>query len=157
MEGATWSNNTFTNVDSYGIWVNNATNSSISYNSFSNVTEGIIGGAENLTINNNIMDDCGLSYYAGAVGGCISIGSGNLPIDTGNITVYDNNITNVEQVGIMVFTGQNLLNNVDVYDNYVQGGLYGLLMTTYSSYGERPENVTTVSYTHLTLPTILLV
>tara|TARA_B100002052_G_scaffold141915_1_gene130028 strand:- start:5758 stop:10620 length:4863 start_codon:yes stop_codon:yes gene_type:complete len=142
VEGARWYNNTLINVDSFGFWLNNATNSSVSYNVLNNVTEGLIGGGENLTIHNNVLDECGWNWYAGVVGGCISVGGGSLPIDVGNITIYSNNISNIEQVGIMVYTGENLVNNIQVYNNTVQGGLYGFLMTTYGSFAERPENVT---------------
>ena len=56
VEDATWFNNTLINVDSFGFWLNNATNSSVSYNLFNNVTEGLIGGGENLTIHNKMLE-----------------------------------------------------------------------------------------------------
>jgi len=142
VENARWFNNTLTNVDGYGFWLNNVTNSVVAYNSFKNVSEGIIAGGENFTINNNIFDECGWTYYAGAAGGCIAFGGGSIPVDITNVTIFNNHITGVEQAGIMLYTGEAMVNHISVYDNYVQGGYAGILLTTYGSYTLRPENLT---------------
>jgi len=142
VRNARWINNNLTNVDGYGFWINNGTNSTVAFNSFKNVSEGLIAGGENLTINNNIFDKCGWTYYAGAVGGCIAVGGGSIPVDIANITIFDNHMSNVEEAGIMLYTGAKTLNYLLVYDNYVEGGYYGVLLTTYGSFAQRSENLT---------------
>jgi len=150
----TITNNSLSNVQNAGISLlsSSSINDLIAHNTLSNVSKGIRAIGEDLNVFDNRVDNCGWEFSVGYVGGCISIAGGGDGVYR-NISVFDNKITNAQQVGLIIGTASVEWGNLTIYNNSVEGAMgadlitdiwfafgYGLFLT--SSTGEfRPDNV----------------
>jgi len=133
-----WADNSFTNIQNYGITLYGIRGANVYNNALTNVSNPILAGGENITIRNNSMDICGWDYSPSYIGGCITLTS---YISIGNITVYNNAMTNAVDVGIMVASSTTKWSNITVFNNSASNSTYGILMNTYAGRTEKPNNV----------------
>jgi len=135
-------NNNFENIlyNAIAVYAGNNKNYIISNNTFNNVSTGIRASGENLTISNNLVEDCGRTDSVGYVGGCITV-AGGYSGRHDNITITKNVIKNPTQVGIIIGTASVSWGNITISDNAIQGDSYYGLFFTSSNSENRPNNV----------------
>ena len=123
---STWVNNTLMNVDNWGIYFHNATNATIQENQFLNMRNGIISEGENSTITHNYFDKNGEGTSCTFF--CIIILNGDVTVPLDNVNLSNNTLLNVGNVGIALENGLEVLTNISIVDNYVEGAIVGLLL-----------------------------
>ena len=138
---STWANNTLINIDNWGIYFHNATNSTVQGNQFFNMRNGIISEGENSTITHNYFNNNGdgtsCTFF------CIIILNGDVTVPLDNVNLSNNTLLNVGDVGIALENGLEILTNISIVDNYVEGAIVGLLLEDgwCSDCLEAPENL----------------
>ena len=138
---STWLNNTLINVDNWGVYFHNATNATVQGNQFLNVRNGIISEGENSTIAYNYFDNNGQGTSCSSH--CIVILNGDVTIPLDKVNVSNNTLLNVGDVGIALVNGLEILTNISIVDNYVEGAIVGLLFEDggCTNCVEGPENL----------------
>ena len=135
-------NNSIVNANNFGIALfGSGRNNSISSNQLSNVPQGIWGRGENITIRNNSLNECGWDESPGYIGGCIVIAGGGQDARQDNVTIENNIMINVREVGFMTGTAAREWGNVSFNNNIIKNASYNVFFTN-SGATYRPNNLT---------------
>ena len=102
---------------------------------------GIISEGENSTIAYNYFDNNGQGTSCSSH--CIVILNGDVTIPLDKVNVSNNTLLNVGDVGIALVNGLEILTNISIVDNYVEGAIVGLLFEDggCTNCVEGPENL----------------